>query len=263
MEVGVELLAPRRVGLDALAGQGGVDLRADQPQPLGVELVGLQRAVEVVDRGQQLLGQPRHALGLGRAEVLGHALAVVLEVRLRALGQRQVLVALARLLAQGRDVLLERGRLGLALIGRGRLVPTRLRVVGMLAHPLLALLFEAGVGRLILVRRGVRSLAGHDLPSSTTSASTTSSSSSSEAASPDPFGAVPSAPVAACSAWAFSYIACETAWKAVWSSSTLARISAASSDSSFSRTSLARASMRDLESASIESPSSVSWRSAW
>jgi len=64
-----------------------------------VALLGLgggQRALEVVQRGQQLLDDlPHPALARGRG-LTGHPLAVVLEVRLRALGQREVLVALGR-----------------------------------------------------------------------------------------------------------------------------------------------------------------------
>src|SRR6185503_17622346 len=101
---------------------------------------------------------PGHALALRRRHVLGHALAVVLEVRLRALREREVLVALARLLLELADVLLERRGLrrllgGSRRLGLGRFGGfgdvRRLRLLGGLRGGLLAL--------------------GHDcLPSSTT-----------------------------------------------------------------------------------------------
>src|SRR5205085_10800436 len=174
-----------------------------------------------------LASQLRHPPLLGARRLLGRPLAVVLEVGLRPLGQRQVLVALAGLGHQLVDVVRQRlgvgdglggplllepggGSLGLGGGGRGR---------GL-----------AALARLDVLDALVALALGHEpLPSSTTSASTTSSSSSesaSPAAVPEPFGAGPSPPVAAASCWARSYIACETAWKAVCSASVLARISA-------------------------------------
>src|SRR5205085_53185 len=221
----------------------------DAGDELVARRVRLQRQRQVVQRGQQLAGQLRHPPLLGAGRLLGRPLAVVLEVGLRPLGQREVLVALAGLGHQLVDVV--RQRVG---VGRG----------------LGPLLLEPGGGSLGLGGSGGGLVAlGHEpLPSSTTSASTTSSSSesASPAAVPEPFGAPPappSPPAAAASCWARSYIACETAWKAVCSASVLARISAVSSEVMTSRASLIAASIRWRESASTLSPSSPSWRSAW
>ena len=59
------------------------------------------------------------------------------------------------------------------------------------------------------------------------------------------------------------YIASDTLWKEALSASRLALMSAASSVVSASRTALMWPSISSLEEASIESASSVSWRSAW
>src|SRR3954454_18413728 len=118
-----------------------------------------------------------HPARLGGAHVAHHPLAVVLEVRLRALGEREVRVGLARALAQlvlrelglGGSVLDERGRL---VVGHGRLGrrarARRLRLLLLLS----ALLISAHGQRVLVVS------------SSTTSASTTSSSSAELACPP-------------------------------------------------------------------------------
>ena len=106
MELRVKRLALGRVALDPDVAQGGDHVGVDVLEPghqrrgavaavAGRHLVGVgQRAIEVVDRGQQRereLGRP--ALLRGR-RLAGGPLAVVLEVGLGALGQRQVLVGL-------------------------------------------------------------------------------------------------------------------------------------------------------------------------
>src|SRR5215212_385337 len=149
----------------------------------------LERVLEVVERGQQFLGELAHASVDRRRVLARHALAVVLEVRLRALGEREELgrVVLDRLLRLAR---LARGR-GLG-VAEGRLTGPRRAGVG-----------RRGGGELVGVL-----LLGHHFCSSTTSASTTSSSASVEDG-PAPLGSAVCAP-AACSAWARSYIASET-----------------------------------------------------
>ena len=56
---------------------------------------GLERALEVVDHGQKRAGELGLAASEGLGGVLGHPLAVVLEVRPRSLRQLEVLIALA------------------------------------------------------------------------------------------------------------------------------------------------------------------------
>src|SRR5437764_504988 len=78
------------------------------------------RAVEVVERGQELLDDLRDA-ALERLLVLARdALSVVLEVRLRALREREVLIALRGQLEQLVDVDLDLDRVALAVIAVAR-----------------------------------------------------------------------------------------------------------------------------------------------
>ena len=200
------------------------------------------------------------------------ALAVVLEVGLRALRQLEVLVGLGGLRGSssasvlraprrrsGVLLVLERlDRLGVAaahlrVVRRSRpgasgglgaapssrpLGAPRRRAVVVCRHRLLALVDNLGVDHVLLL--GAAPFA------------------------PAPSVAAPSVcdAAAACS-WARWYIASETLWKDAFSASVLALISAASSDVSESRTALIAASISSLEEASTVSPSSFSWRSAW
>ena len=87
---------------------------ADEPDPFQQGIVGgrrLERAVEVVERRQQLLGQRRDTALLRGGGLAGDALAVVLEVGLRALGQREVLISLGGGTDQLVEIPRELGRL--------------------------------------------------------------------------------------------------------------------------------------------------------
>ena len=81
------------MGGDLLAG------RFPAPRPrrpgLRVDPRGAQGALQVVERRHQLPGEPRLAPALGLLRLARGALAVVLEVGAGALGDLQVLVALA------------------------------------------------------------------------------------------------------------------------------------------------------------------------
>ena len=69
----------------------------------------VERALEVVERGQQLAHDLRDAALLGEPLLAPRALAEVLEVRLRALREREELVALSRLGLQLVEVVLDVG----------------------------------------------------------------------------------------------------------------------------------------------------------
>ncbi len=74
---------------------------------------GLERALEVVEHGQERLDEPRGGAGGERRLLARHPLAVVVELGLQALQRVEVLVALAR----------ERDHVGLRLrAGRGGLL---------------------------------------------------------------------------------------------------------------------------------------------
>src|SRR6185436_10990215 len=179
--------------------------------------------------------------------------AVVLEVRLRALRERE---ELGRIVGDGGLLL---GRLGL---GRGRGLGV---AEARLARARRAGVWRRGGGELLVVAGlGL----GHHFCSSTTSASTTSSSSA-EAPLAEPVAAEPSAAsaepaaLACCSAWARSYMASETLWNAVCSVSVLARMSSASSPLTASLTAAIADSISLLEAESICSPRSLTCFSAW
>ena len=91
----------------------------------------LQRAVEVVDRRQQLLGELGDAALLRERGLARRALAVVLEVGLRALREQQVLVGLLGLGRELVEVLLD------LLLGRPRGSAVRLgrRLFGAVLRP--------------------------------------------------------------------------------------------------------------------------------
>src|SRR5437588_8562459 len=120
---GVELLAERRKRLDAHARERGADLAAHEAHALEQRVSGRRcgdRAVEVVERRQELLGELADA-ALDRLRGLARdALSVVLEVRLRALRERQVLIALRGQLEQLVDVALDLDRV--AAVARARSV---------------------------------------------------------------------------------------------------------------------------------------------
>src|SRR5215207_5357163 len=250
--VGVEPLSLGGEALDARARERLVQLLVHELHALGDLVVlgrGLQGQLEVVQRGEQLLGQAADAAQLGSAHLGAHALAEVLEVGLRALGQREVLVPFA---LGTREELVEVGRDG--LLGGVRAHLRRRR----------GLLHRRGDRSLGLARRDGAMRLGllhQDLPSSTTSASTTSSSASEAAPSAEPLPCAPAA--ACCSAWARSYIASETLWKDACSACVRLRMFSTSSDSRASRTAVMACSMSDLEASSTLSPRSLSWRSAW
>src|SRR5206468_3874961 len=90
--VRVEALALRRLGLDPDAGERREQLLLDEADALrqvvvavlGLVLGGGQRAVEVVERGQQLAGEARRAAALGGGDVAPRALADVVELGDRA-----------------------------------------------------------------------------------------------------------------------------------------------------------------------------------
>ena len=119
MEGRVEPLAGRIEGLDARAPELLAKLLQHQGDALGERLrIGrgrLERALEVVERGQELAGE----LGLAARQRVGRflrdPLAVVLEVGPGALGQLQVLVALALRLTELVEIALDALR-GLALV---------------------------------------------------------------------------------------------------------------------------------------------------
>ena len=98
MQVRVEHLAQRAERLDSRARASAAassDRTSRTPFEQRVVLLrGLERAVEVVERGQQLLGEHGGAALLRAGSVARDTLAVVLEVGLRALREREVLVAL-------------------------------------------------------------------------------------------------------------------------------------------------------------------------
>src|ERR1700684_2351264 len=109
--VGIEGLAERRERLDAHTCERGGYLRAHQAHPGEQRILGLSRldrAVEVVERRQELLGEFRHATVLRLSRVARHALAVVLEVSLGALCKRKVLITLGGGLQQLASLGLER-----------------------------------------------------------------------------------------------------------------------------------------------------------
>ena len=86
-----------------------------------VRLRRLERAVEVVERRQQLLRERGRAALLRGGGLARDALAVVLEVRLRALREREVLVALRGHLHELVEVARELGgAVGLPARGRRR-----------------------------------------------------------------------------------------------------------------------------------------------
>ena len=153
---------------------------------LRVDAGGAQGALQVVERRHQLPGQPGLTAPLGLLRLARGALAVVLEVGAGALGDLQVLVALALDVGkQSIEIGIDRGG-GLALaLGRVLAAIRRILLRGPLGR-LPALGLPAGA---LLV--GI----GYDLSSSTTSASTTSSS-----ASAGPPSAEAPSPPAGCAA---------------------------------------------------------------
>src|ERR1039458_4259079 len=94
----VEGVAGGPKGLDAETPEARAEFRPHEAHAVEQRVVssrGVERPVEVVERGQQLLGELCHA-ALGRGGGLARdALAVVLEVGLRALRERQILIALS------------------------------------------------------------------------------------------------------------------------------------------------------------------------
>src|SRR5580700_7610801 len=93
----VEGLARGREGLDPHATQRVGQFRAHQTHALQQRVIlirGLQSPVEVVERGQQLAGELDHTALLRERGIARAATAVVLEVGLGALSEREVLVAL-------------------------------------------------------------------------------------------------------------------------------------------------------------------------
>ena len=111
VQLRVERLALRRERLDADALERREQVGLDELDPLGQLRVvladRLQCAVEVVDRGQQLLCQLGDAAILRERRIARGALAVVLEVGLRALRQRQILIRLLGLRSDLVEVLLD------------------------------------------------------------------------------------------------------------------------------------------------------------
>ena len=143
MEGRVERLALGVELLDAVALEHGDQLRVHEPYALGQVLLlvtcRLKRTLEVVDHGQQLAHEPALRALARRRRLLGGALAEVLEVRLRALGQVEVLLPLPLCLRE-RVVVLSLGLLD------------RIRALG--------LGFALGlVARVLLARRLVRLVA--------------------------------------------------------------------------------------------------------
>src|SRR5205814_3227151 len=76
-----------------------------------------ERPVEVVQDRQQLLGERGHAALASGRRLARHALSVVLEVSLGALGEREVLVALGGRLDELGEVALDLGRVLVAALG--------------------------------------------------------------------------------------------------------------------------------------------------
>jgi len=142
----------KRVAREAAsAEQRGVGRLARELLPA---LDSLDRALEVVERGDDLLRQPYDAAHLGGLELARAPLAVVLEVGLGPLGERQVAIALGDRIELGRGVLSRLGR-------RGRAVHC-----GWLGAVLGCLGSSVGWGRrgaedLLLGSRGL--MLGHDL----------------------------------------------------------------------------------------------------
>src|SRR5207247_9753434 len=94
----VELLAGGVERGDAGPAESFAQLAMDQPHPINEGVVGgggLQGALEVVERGDDVSGKRGLRLPLRVGCLLAGALAEVLEVRLGALGELEVLVALA------------------------------------------------------------------------------------------------------------------------------------------------------------------------
>jgi hypothetical protein len=184
---GSNVLADGREGLDPGARERRAQLRAcargARPRAAGRPGRGLERAVEVVERRQQLLGELRHAALLRGGGVARDALAVVLEVGLRALREREVLVALLRPSSQLVEVALDlaprRRRASAPLERSPRASPPRRSRAGSAPAPRSGGLARRSASRAapppIVLGVGHRD---HGLAcgSSTTSASTTSSS---------------------------------------------------------------------------------------
>ena len=98
MYLRVERLALRLDRLDALAREHAAEIRQNEADALGEAIAAgrvRQRALQVVDDREQLADQSDASARAGRGDVLRRALAVVLEVGLRALGEVEVLVAIA------------------------------------------------------------------------------------------------------------------------------------------------------------------------
>src|SRR4051794_232200 len=159
--VRVERLALRRVLLDPHARERRQQLVLHEPDAvgqvvvavLGLRLGGVERAREVVQRGQELAGELRDAAGLGLRDVAARALADVVElghcaqvlVLVVGLGRLRLGLRRGRVVGRLRDA--RRGRAGLGL---GRAVGVRRRDrdlvgPGRAVH---------AVGRLALAGRG-------------------------------------------------------------------------------------------------------------
>src|SRR4051812_18210295 len=122
VHVRVERVALRLDRLDAGARERALELAVHEPDALDERVAvalrrDAERALEVVDDGEDLPDHADAGAGARRGHVLGRALAVVLEVRLRALGEVEVLVALA---PRDRELVLGLG-LGLGAWGYSRL----------------------------------------------------------------------------------------------------------------------------------------------
>ena len=158
--------------------------RADEPHAVQQRVVPrppLERAVEVVERGQQLLGEPRRRPAPARRPPRARRACGSSRSRPGALREREVLIALGRHLHELVDVALRspprrsaRQRLGRGALGAAP--PTRRRAARLRARRAAR---ARGAGR--LRRAGARALscsliATYAFGSSTTSASTTSSS---------------------------------------------------------------------------------------
>ena len=223
---------------------------------LAAGLGGRERQRQVVDGRQQLAREPGDAAALGRAQLLGRPLAEVLEVGLRPLRQREVLVALAGPGRQLVEVVLD--LLGL-LLGRGGQVGLGDRRVGgrrawRRRSP------APSAGGAAAPVSGAASFAGSGVRASSSSRITCPRRRPRRRRPPPrrPRRHPPPAPLglasAACCCWAFSYICSETLWNAVCSASAFALISATSSDSRTSRTSLIACSISSFDDASTPSP---------